>query len=457
MNIKNLLFLILSFTITSCNLDPKYKTPEVALPFEESKEEKESISLIPWQKFFKSEELQKVINLALENNRDLKVASLNVDLARASHDVVRANLFPTINGTALATRQGVPSAFASFTPRTQYRANLNLASYELDFFGRLRSLKRSALEDFLATNEAKEVVKISLITEVVNSYITLLSNNEILSVATLAIEAQQKKFDLIKKQYESGVAAKADFLNAKATLENAKMTFENYQKIAKQDKNNLLLLTGVFDEKLLPLNTSFDKIEIDENLLSFLPSKTLLSRPDIKQAEHKLRSANANIGAARAAFFPSITLTGNYGYGARDLSDLLSSKTWSITPQINLPIFTGGKNISNLKIADIKKKIEIINYEKAIQTAFREASDRIAERQATKNRLELAENILTSQENLSQISKAKYEAGVGKITDKMDAEILSASAKQNRIATKREYMMNLIETYKAMGGGSEVF
>lgn len=456
MNIKNLLFLILSLTLASCSLDPKYKTPETNLPFEENKEEKELITLIPWQKFFKSEELQQIINLALENNKDLKVASLNVDLSRASHDVVRSNLFPSINGTSIVTRQGVPSAFAAFTPRTQYRANLNLASYELDFFGRLRSLKKSALEDFLATNEAKEVAKISLITEVVNSYITLLSDNEILNSATFTIEAQQKKFDLIKKQYESGITSKSDFLDAKNILENSKMNFENYQKIVKQDKNNLMLLTGIFDEKLLPINANFDEMEIDENILSFLPSKTLLSRPDIKQAEHKLKSANANIGAARATFFPSITLTGNYGYGARDLSDLLSSKTWSIAPQVNLPIFSGGKNISNLKVADLKKKIEITNYEKTIQTAFKEVSDRIAERQATKNRLELAENILTNQENLLQISKAKYQFGISKVTDNLDTEISMLSAKQNRIIAKREYMMNLIESYKALGGGSEI-
>lgn len=456
MNIKNLLFLILSLTFASCSLDPKYKTPETNLPFEEKQQKKESITLIPWQKFFKSKELQQIIKLALENNKDLKVATLNVDLSRANHDVARANLFPTINGTTFATRQGVPSAFAAFTPITQYRANLNLSSYELDFFGHLRSLKKSALEDFLATNEAKEVAKISLITEVVNGYITLLSDNQILDSAALTIEAQQKKFNLIKKQYESGIASKSDFLDAKNILENSKMNFENYQKITKQDKNNLMLLTGIFDEKLLPINANFDEMEIDENLLSFLPSKTLLSRPDIKQAEHKLKSANANIGAARATFFPSITLTGNYGYGATDLSKLLSSRTWSITPQVNLPIFSGGKNISNLKVADLKKKIEIATYEKAIQTAFKEVSDRIAERQATKNRLDFVENILTNQESLLQISKAKYQSGISKVTDNLETEISMLLAKQNKIIAKREYMMNLIESYKAFGGGSEI-
>jgi outer membrane protein, multidrug efflux system len=449
--------LLICIILISCTLEPKYQKPDPQVPVKvTTNSNQEKITTISWQKFFKSKELQEVIQLALDNNKDLKIANLNIESAQATNNIARYSLLPTINATGLTTRQEVPSAFSSFTPRAQYKANLSLASYEVDFFGRLRSLRKAALEDFLATKEAGDITRISLIAETANSYAQLLSDNEILEIATNALAVQQKKYDFVKAAFNNGIASKADLLDAQVTLENIKMSLANYQKIAKQDQNSLMLLIGVFNEASLPLKSKFSDIEIDEGLLNFIPSHTLLSRPDVKKAEHVLRSANADIGAARAAFFPYISLTGNYGYSSRDFSTLFSSKTWSFTPQINLPIFNAGKNVANLKIANLRKKIEIATYEKTIQTAFKEVLDELDTRKAVENRLKSAENILASQQGYYKIAQGKYEAGINSLDDALDAQLVLFSAKQDEVVNKKEYLANLISLYKVLGGGSEV-
>lgn len=457
MKIRNLLTTLSIILLASCTLAPKYKTPTTPVTLQTSANpSKTKITTIPWKEFFKSPELQNIIQLALDNNRDLKIANLKIEAAQETHNVTRANLLPNISAIGSKTQQGVPSAFAAFTPKTQYRANLSLASYELDFFGRLRSLKKSALEDFLATKEAKNIIEISLIAETANTYAQFLSDSKILEIAALAVEAHQQKYNFTNSKYNNGVASKLDFLYAKTLLEKAKMNKANYEKIVSKDKSTLMLLTGVFDEKLLPLQASLDDIEINENLLEFLPSDTLLSRPDIKQAEHKLKGANANIGAARAAFFPSISLTGSYGYGSQDFSNLFNSKTWSFTPQINLPIFSGGRGFANLNISHIRKKIEIANYEKAIQTAFKEVLDHLATRQIIENNLKSSENIFKAQENYYKLSKLKYEVGTSAADNMLNDNLLLLSAQQDFTDIRKEYIANLINLYKVLGGGSEV-
>lgn len=457
MKIKKLLKLFLVFALTSCTMAPKYKRPENNLPFEQSSNaSKKKITQITWQEFFQSPDLQRVIELALKNNYDLKIANLNIEKAQATHDIARANLLPTANAVGFETRQGVPKAFASFTPKKQFRANVSVAAYELDFFGRLRSLKKSAWESFLASQEARNVIQISLISETVNSYAQLLVDREILKIMEENIVTQTNRHQLIEKRYKNGLDSQVELLNAKNLLENAKNNRETYAKLVKQDKNALMFLTGSFDEKLLPQDVTINDIKINEDLLDFIPSQTLLSRPDVQQAEHQLKSANADIGAARAAFFPSITLTGNYGYGSRDLSSLFSSPLWSFTPQINLPIFTGGKNIANLKIANLEKKIEIVNYEKAIQTAFREALDQLAIRETAEKQLKSFDEILTIQTKNYNLAEKKNLVGISSKLNSLDAKVSLLSAKQNQANMKKEYIANLISLYKVLGGGSDM-
>ncbi len=457
MNLKTAIKVIISFVlISSCSLDPKYKTPEIDLPFSEADKSKKQISLVSWEEFFESSELQKVIKLALENNRDLKISALNIESAWTIHGSQRANLLPNISVVASKTMQKAPSAFAAFTPKQQFRANLVLTSYEIDFFGRLRSLKKSALEDYLATKEANNVVKISLISEVANSYIQLLADLSNLKFSEEALELQNKKFQLIEKRYNNGIDSPTVFFNAKSNLENARSSNETYKKLVAQDKNALMLLIGIFDEKLLPIELQIDNVKINESLLDFVTSKNLLLRPDVKKAEHDLKSANANIGAARAAFFPSITLTGNQGYNSRELKTLFDNPSRTFSPQVNLPIFNGGSQYYSLKNANLQKKIEIINYEKAIQTAFSETLDQLSERQALESQLKSADESLKSIAKISEISDLKLQLGAINSLSDIDAKLNMLSNKQSRTNVKKDYIANLITLYKVMGGGSEI-
>ena len=455
---KKLTSLLILAAIASCTLAPNYQRPKVQLPLEESHDAaKKKIAIISWKEYFQSPDLQRVIEMALVNNRDLRVANLNIESAQATHGVVRSSLLPTVNAVGFETRQGVPGGFASFTPKKQFRTNVSLATYEIDFFGRLRSLKKSALEDFLASEQARNVTRIALISETANSYAQLLLDRELLKIAEENAVAQSERFKFTELRYKNGIDSQTDLLNAEATIEAAKNSFETYKKLVKQDENALMLLMGTFERSALPQDeVKFSEIKINEDLLDLVPSTSLFLRPDIQQAEHSLKSANANIGAARAAFFPSITLTGNYGYASREMSNLLDSKTWSFTPQINMPIFAGGKNIYNLKLADLRKKVQIAQYEKTIQTAFREVSDQLAEREAIVNQFESFDKIFKSRKKANEIAEAKHQVGISSALNVVDAKVAFFVAAQNQAGAKKEYIANLISLYKVMGGGSEL-
>ncbi len=455
MKIKKTLGLaVLVSAISACTLAPNYNRPKVELPITQSENaSKKKITIISWQEYFQSPDLHRAIQTALFNNRDLRVANLNIESAQAIHGIERSNLFPSVNAVASKTKQGVPGAFASFMPKKQFRANLSFASYEVDFFGRLRSLKKSAQEDFLASRQARNVTKISLISEVSNSYLQLLLDRELLKISEEILKAQNDKYKFIEMRYKVGIDSQTDLLNGESIIEEAKSNFEIYKKLVKQDENALMLLIGVFDRSALPQEEAkLNDIKIKEELLDFIPSETLFSRPDIQQAEHELK--NANIGAARAAFFPSITLTGNYGYASRETATLFDSKTWAFTPQINMPLFAGGRNVYNLKLADLRKKVEIAQYEKAIQTAFRESLDQLAEREAIKSQMESADKILINKKKLNDISKLENEVGISSSLNVIEDKINFLTAQQNQVIAKKDYMANLITLYKVMGGGS---
>ncbi len=439
----------------SCSLEPKYKKPEPQISLEKTDSEKEQINKISWQNFFQSPELQNIISSALKNNRDLEIAALNIEAAQANYGISKSNLLPTIGATAAKTRQGVPSAFSSFMPSRQYRANLSLASYELDFFGRLRNLKKSALEDFLATKEAFEVVKISIITQSANAYAQYLLDRELFEIAKELIAAQQEKYKLVELRYENQLTSKSDLLNAESEIENAKIAFENYKKQVELDKNSLKILSGNFGEELLQNKIGLEDIKINEESLNFIASESLLNRPDVKKAEHDLKNANANIGAARAAFFPSITLTGTYGYSSKKFNGLFASKTWSYTPQINIPIFSGGRNYQNLKLAEITKKSEIATYQQVIEKAFRETLDELVERETVLQKTASTEKILQIRQKNYALAKAKQEQGLGSKTQTLEEKILLLNAKEKYLTSKKDYLANLINIYKTLGGGSD--
>lgn len=451
-SIKLFFSLIVISAVLACTMAPRYKTPDAEIALEDKETKNAQIT---WDEYFKSQALQKIIAVALKNNRNLKIADLNIKTALESHNVVRANLLPAVNATGTYTRQGVPSAFAAFTPRSQFRANLSLTSYEVDFFGRLRSLKKAAYEDFLASVEARNVMQISLIGQVVDYYTQYLLDLEIYEITKANVDIAEERYEVSEVRYKNGIDLKTDLLNAKAIFETAKMNRDVYEKIVAQDKNALMLLIGSFDEKNIPV-AKIEELEINENLLDLVASKSLLLRPDIKQAEHALKADNASIGAARAAFFPSISLTATDGYGSRELSDLFSSKTWSFSPQINLPIFTGGKNIAQLKLADLQKKVSVIQYQQAIENAFREASDELAQRKSIVKRKKSAEEIFAARAQNYKIVNGRRVEGLLGTVDVLDAEVLMLQSRQDLLNVRKEYLLNLTNLYKVLGGGSEV-
>jgi multidrug efflux system outer membrane protein len=438
----------------SCTLEPKYETPKSNVPLIKNAKDVDKITSINWKIFFQSQDLQRVIQLALDNNQDLKIANLNIDAAQNTYGIARSALIPQANITASQTRQEAPKSF--FAPKRQYRAGIGLSAYELDLFGRVRSLKKSSLESFLASQKAQKVVKISLIAETANAYAQYLVDQEIIEIQQEIKDMQQQKYKFMELKHKNGLISDADLSNAKAVLESYFISYENYKKMFAQSKNLLMSITGIFEKDSLPQIKTINEIKINQTSLDLIPSESLLNRPDIQEAEHNLKSANANIGAARAAFFPSITLTASYGYGSKDLNSLFGSKTWSFSPQINLPIFSQFSNYHNLKFAEARKKIEVANYEKAIQTAFREVLDQSSEREALTNQLISADNILIARTKNFNSSKAKLEKGLNSKFDYIEDKILFLLAKQEEISIKKEHIANMIVLYKVLGGGSEV-
>lgn len=450
---KKIILTFLTLTTLSCTMAPKYKTPESKLPFGEAQV---GNSKIAWQNFFKSKDLQELIEAALKNNKDLQVAHLNVESARAIHGITRSELLPGLSANASVTRQGTSGPFASFTPQKIFRANVALTTYELDFFGRVQSLKKAAVENFFASVEAKNLMEITLIAEVSNSYAQLALDREILEIKKENFASLKEKNILMKDRFRQGIDSKIEALDSNVEFERAKMDIATYEKLVEQDINALKLLVGDLNIEKISHPKNLGEVKIAEESLSFLPSKDLLSRPDIKQAEHNLRSANANIGAARAAFFPIISLTGTYGYQSLEATNLFNSKHWTFTPQISVPLFSGGRATSNLDNITVLKEIEVIQYRQAIEKAFSETLDKLATRKALVAQLKSNNKILNANRRLDKIAENKQKLGLISKLERVDQHLAFLAAKEESANLQKEYLTNLIELYKTLGGGSAI-
>ncbi len=456
-------FSLILLIVSSCTLEPKYKKPTSPI----SQEKIESLDVnknhfsdgmindIAWQDFFIDKNLQKIVDLALEKNRDLELATLNIEAARSYYGITRSDLMPDIDLQTSYSRSKSAGFFSK--PLSVFSSQLALTSFEIDFFGKFRSLKNSALQDFFATQQAHNSLQISLIAEVVNSYLEFILNHQNMMIAQEIAKINQDQYEIIKMRYENGIDSKSTYLSQKTTLNQAKINLTNYRKIVSQNKNILQNLIGDFDQKIFDSYeeiVEIDQIKIAKDLLKFIPSSKLLDRPDIQQAEFKLKSANANIGAARAAFFPSIMLTSSAGYGSNSLGDIYKLKSvWNFTPQINLPIFSGFANWSNLKLTHVRKKIEIVKYEQAIQNAFKEMSDQLASRKAIDEQLKLMQETLKLQNEVFEISLAKYSLGNESKFNMLNQKIVYLQTKQQYLKTKKDQLTSLINLYKVLGGG----
>jgi len=414
---------------------------------------------LPWRQFFLDPQLRQLIETALSNNRDLRVAVLNIGRYRAQYQIQRAAQWPQLDGNAGATRQRLPeqlSGTGSAMTVNQYSVGLGVSSYELDLFGRVRSLKEAALEQYLATLEARRSAQISLIASVAGGYLDLAADSEKLRLAQDTLTAQQDSFAMIKKQFEVGIASELDLQQAQTQVEAARVDIARYTTLVAQDENALTLLVGApIAPKLLAPKLE-DNLLADGEIAPGLSSEVLLRRPDVLQAEEQLKGLNANIGAARAAFFPRITLVGALGFGSSELSDLFRSgaTAWSLGSQLTVPIFDAGANRANLEVAKADRDIAVAQYEKSIQTAFQEVSDALAQHGTIARQL-AAQMALEEASAVSlRISQARFEKGIDNYLTVLVSQRSLYSSQQGVVDTKLTRLQNLVTLYKVLGGGA---
>lgn len=417
------------------------------------------VAEIPWREFFVESRLQKTIELALANNRDLRIAALGIERSRALYQIQRADLLPKIDASAGASYQRVPetlSASGRAITTEQYNVGLGVASYELDLFGRVRSLKDQALEQYLATEQAQRSVQISLVSQVAATYLTLAADRERLQLAKDTLANQLESYRLIKSRYEAGVSSSLVVNQAQTTVDTARVDIARFTALAAQDENALALVVGsTVPADFLPQSLSESLTSLRE-LSPGLSSDVLLSRPDILQAEGLLKGANANIGAARAAFFPRITLVSSIGFGSDDLVGLFKpgSFAWKFAPQITLPIFDSGSNTSKLTVAELERDIAVAQYEKAIQNAFREVADALAQRGTIDDQLSAQQSLTDITAENYRLSQARYDRGVDSYLTVLDSQRSLYGAQQNLISTRLTRLSNLVTLYKVLGGGA---
>lgn len=412
---------------------------------------------LPWGDYFANASLRAVISLALSNNRDLKAAALAVERSRALYGISRADLFPQVDaggGSIAARTPGTLTNSGQPVTSRQYDVGLAVAGYELDLFGRIRSLKDRALSEYLATEQARRSVQVGLVSEVAGRWFALAADRERLGLARETLVAQEKSYELTRRRFEGGVSSELDLRQAQTSVDAARVDIARYTALVAQDRNALDLLAGApVPEELLP--AELDTVTAMKELSPGLPSEVLLRRPDILEAEETLKGANANIGAARAAFFPRITLTTSVGLASEELGDLFqgAARTWSFAPRISVPIFDGGANRASLKVAKADRDIAVTRYEKAIQEAFREVADALARRGTLGDQLAAQQSLVDAAAVTRKLSDARYEKGVDSYLSVLDAQRTHYAARQNLIAVRLELLANRVTLYRALGGG----
>jgi len=416
------------------------------------------IGIIQWKEFFVDEKLLRIIDLALMNNRDLRVAALNIEKTRALYRIQRSELFPMVDAAGAWSKERVPGIVSGTgQPATVelYNVNLGISSWELDLLGRIRSLKDAALERYLATEQARVSAQISLVSEVASTYLTLAADRENLKLAQSTFETQRETYEMIRRRAEVGTSSDLDLRQAQTRVDAARVDIARYTSQVSLDENALTLLVGSpVPADLLPDALSY--VTSPRDFTPGLPSEALQHRPDILQAESLLKAANANIGAARAAFFPRITLTTSIGTTSDQLSGLFKSgsETWSFVPQIVLPIFDAGSRWANLDVAKADREIALSQYEKAIQTAFREVADALARRGTLGDQMDAQRSLVDASAESYRLSDARYARGIDSYLNVLDAQRSLYSAQQGLIAVRLARLTNLVTLYKVLGGGA---
>jgi len=406
---------------------------------------------IAWQDFFKDARLKKLIELSLQNNRDLRVAVLAIEQTRAQYQLRRADALPTVNAGLTGTRGPIASGAVTST----YTAGLSVTAYELDFFGRVRALSQAAQAQVLGSEETRKTVQISLIAAVANTYVSLLANDELLRVTRESLGTRQESLPLTQLKFDNEAASKLELSQAQSLLEGAMAALAQTTRQRAQDENALTLLIGQPLSADLPAGLAITAQGMLPDLPAGVPSELLTRRPDIRQAEQQLLANNANIGAARAAFFPRITLTGSVGVVSNDLDTLFSKGTsaWTFAPQLLLPIFDYGRNQANLESAKVARDIAVAQYEKAIQTGFREVADALAGRATLGEQLRAQNAQLAAEQTRMELTDLRFKHGASNAFDVLDAQRSLFATQQAAVQVQAQQVQNLVTLYKVLGGG----
>ena len=467
---RHFLFLLVAIILFSggCTMTPKYTRPESPIPTDwpegsayqnrQSPQDTPIAANLRWQEFFTDQKLQQIIETALNNNRDLRLAGLNVEKARSLYGVQRAELFPAVDATGAGSKKRASADLASpGLPRTtkQFNVDLGITSWEIDFFGRIRSLEEQALQEYLATEEARRSAQIALVSEVARVYLTLAADRGNLNLTRSTLETQQGVYDLIRQQYETGLATELDLRRVQTQVDAARGDVARYTRLVAQDQNALNLLAGsaVSEDFLAP---DLASVSPPRDISPGLSSEVLLRRPDIMAAEHQLKGAYAYIGAARSAFFPRIALTTAVGTASDELSGLFGSGsgTWSFAPQIVTPIFDA-RTWAAYRVTKAVQKIALTQYEKAIQIAFREVADALAVRGTIEQQVAAQQSIVNSTQKIYHLSNKRYTNGIDSYLSVLDAQRSLYGAQQGLVSLQLARLANEVRFYAVLGGGVE--
>ena len=444
----------LALLVASCSLQPVYERPAapVAAAFPEGEAYKHSSSTamdIGWRDFLTDARLQRLVELALQNNRDLRVAVLNVAQVQAQYRIQRAALLPSVSGFADQSR-----AHAAGVTSGSYSVGV-AAAWELDFFGRLQSLKDAALQQYFASAHARQAAEILLVSQVADQYLTMLALDEQLAVTRQTLETAQASYKIVKLQFDTGIGTELSLRQSETVVEQANANYAAQVRARAQAENGLVLLLGQPLPADLPPALPMGEQKILADIPAGLPSDLLARRPDILQAEALLRSENADIGAARAAFFPRISLTGSLGTASATLGGLFGggSLAWAFLPSVTVPIFEGGALQANLDVATIRKDIGIAQYEKTIQVAFREVADGLAARGTYDEQLASLERYTAAQRRRLELADFRYRNGADTYLNVLTAQTDLYNAQLALVSTRLQRLTNLVDLYRSLGGG----
>ncbi|MDY7025578.1 MAG: efflux transporter outer membrane subunit [Pseudomonadota bacterium] len=452
--------------LAGCTTQPTYDTTttdyiEAGWNLENSSDEQAlQLSELTWLTYFTSSELKGLINQALAHNRDLRIAEANIAVAKANYGIQSANLYPTLSANAGMTRTGTPENLTSSgreTVSNRFQANLAMTAYEIDFFGKIASLEQAAVSQYLSTEKALQASQIVVVSNVANAYAQVLAAKQSLNVTERLLKSQQDSAELIQLRFDNGIASSLEVAQVNQLLATTQIQQTQSLNTLQKALNTLQLLVG---SKVTIETQELDRpLTLTKPLPAELNSSVLLVRPDIQAAEYQLFAQDANLNAARLAYYPSISLTGLFGFASMNLNKLFTDEgfpAWSFGPSLNIPIFTAGQIGANINLITAQQSLAVANYEQAVQNAFKEVSDVLSDYRYLSEQKEATERLIEASTDAQRISQTRYEYGIDSYLAVLDAERTLLNAELQLVAINQSIATNQINIYKALGGGWEV-